>query len=67
MNGQFEIARPGDEAAPFIQETRPTGGRRVITLALPTALPEGSYRWRVRAEDHSLTSPWTQWCDFAVR
>ncbi|MWA08358.1 hypothetical protein [Streptomyces sp. BA2] len=67
MNGQFEIARPGGEDAPFIQETRPANGGRALSLPLAMSLPEGSYRWRVRAEDHSLTSSWTPWCDFTVR
>ncbi|MFH8491015.1 hypothetical protein [Streptomyces longisporoflavus] len=67
MKGRFEIARPGSEGAPLIEETRPTHGGRVFSLPLAAALPEGSYRWRVRAEDHSLTSSWTAWCDFTVR
>lgn len=62
--GQFEIALPGSEGSPFVRESSRVGAGG--QLIMQKSVPAGTYRWRVRAEQHSLVSPWTAWCDFTV-
>ncbi|PWI06483.1 hypothetical protein DIZ27_33195 [Streptomyces sp. NWU339] len=66
MNGEFEIALPGAEHEPFVRVTKRVENGRLF-VHQNAVLPEGEYRWRVRAEHHGLHSPWTAWCDFVVR
>lgn len=65
LTGTFELTR-GDGQLVARQTTRVEGGR-VFVFQVPSGrLPDGAYRWRVRAADGATVSPWTPWCAFTL-
>jgi hypothetical protein len=65
--GTYEIARP--DQAPFHRHSEtiwPSG--HTFAYQIPQdMLPDGEYRWRIRAEDGTAVSDWSPWCSFTVR
>ncbi len=65
--GTFEIALPGQ--APFHRHSEPIwpSGHTFAYQVPQDMLPDGEYRWRIRAEDGTAVSGWSAWCSFTVR
>ncbi|MEU6743551.1 hypothetical protein [Streptosporangium sandarakinum] len=57
--GRFEIGRGEEE--PRVEPASLIGAN-----IWPGTLPDGSYRFRVRAEDGITVSDWSSWCDFVI-
>ena len=64
--GTFEIAL-ADQDAFHRQSTAIESNGHTFAYQVPQGLlPNGEYRWRIRAEDGSAVSNWSPWCSFTV-
>jgi hypothetical protein len=63
--GRFQVARPTGEV--LIRQATPIENGYVFVFQVPQGrLPDGQYRWRVRAENGTAVSTWGPWCPFAL-
>jgi hypothetical protein len=65
--GTYEIALPGQEPFHRHSETIWPSGYTFAYQVPQDMLPDGEYRWRIRAEDGTAVSDWSVWCSFTVR
>lgn len=65
--GTFEIALPGQEPFHRHSEAIWPSGHTFAYQVPQDMLPDGEYRWRIRAEDDTAVSDWSAWCSFTVR
>jgi hypothetical protein len=65
--GTFELALP--DQVPFHRTSRAieSNGHTFAYQVPQDMLPDGEYRWRVRAENGKTVSAWSPWCSFTVR
>lgn len=64
LKATLEIGRPGE--GPFLRRTEETwpSGRLWLFAVTPQHFDQGSYQFRIRAENADGASAWTPWCTF---
>jgi hypothetical protein len=63
--GRFQVARSTGEIV--LRQARPIENGRVFVFQVPQdRLPDGQYRWRMRAENGTAVSNWAPWCPFTL-
>lgn len=67
VSAKFEVVKTGGTTPTWDSGTLAaiaSGQRKAVKVG--TALPDGTYSWRVSASDGSLSSGWGAWCEFTV-